>query len=71
MNKDRGGLMIKLSNEHPTIIRVDGREIKVYLGHNSDGSPRARFVADPDVEIQGPHRIKKGIYDKEHLKGNI
>ena len=59
MIKKRGGLVIKLSEEHPTLIKIAGQEIKVYLSHNSDGQVRARFIASDEVTILGPHRVKK------------
>lgn len=65
MSNLRGGLMIKLSEEHPTLIRVNGQEVQVYLGHNSDGQPRARFIASEEVVIIGPHRVRKGHHKLE------
>jgi hypothetical protein len=57
----RGGLCIKLSEEHPTLIKIGGEEVRVYLSHNADGKPRARFLASEEVEIIGPHRMKRAL----------
>ena len=58
----RGGLLIKLSEEHPTLVRIGGHEVKVYLSTScADGKPRARFIASEEVEIIGPHRVKKAM----------
>lgn len=65
MIKKRGGLVIKLSEEHPTLIKIAGQEIKVYLSHNSDGQVRARFIASDEVTILGPHRVKKATIKKD------
>jgi hypothetical protein len=57
----RGGLLIKLSEEYPTLIRVAGQEVKVYLSMNKDGQYRARFIANEEIEVIGPHRVKKAL----------
>jgi hypothetical protein len=66
MMPKRGGLLIKLSEEHPTLIKVGGQEVKVYLSFvEADNKPRARFIASEEVEIIGPHRVKKALIKKE------
>lgn len=57
----RGGLLIKLSEEHPTLIKFNDQEVKVYLSFNKDGQYRARFIASEDIEVIGPHRVKKAL----------
>ena len=65
----RGGLLIKLSEEHPTLVRIGGHEVKVYLSTScADGKPRARFIASEEVEIIGPHRVKKNLYQDSNYK---
>jgi len=65
MTVNRGGLLIKLSEEHPTLIKFNNQEVKVYLSMNKDGQYRARFIASEEIEVIGPHRVKKALIKKE------
>lgn len=64
MSKDTG-LVLKLSEEFPTVIQIGGQEVKVYALRLESGQLRTRFVADRSVKIIGPTWVKKGRLDEE------
>lgn len=61
MSLENKGLMIELQEDYPCIIRINGIEVKLYLAKNRQGRRKMRVVNEknPDVEIIGPHIVRK------------
>lgn len=60
------GLVLKLKEDFPTIIRLGDQEVKVYAVRIR-GQMKTRFVADKSVKIIGPAWVKKGIRENEEV----
>lgn len=66
--KGKGGLLITLNDETPTILDMAGEQIEIYLHHKIwTGFPTIWIKASKEVEITGSHLLNKVNWERKKL----
>jgi hypothetical protein len=66
------GLLVTLSETHPTLIELAGESIELHLHKKKwKGLPMISIKANADVKITGAHLLQKLDLDREKLKRDI